>query len=129
MKTTMSIILPWPASAVSPNARVHWSVKQAAVRVMKRRAKLEALALLGGRKVRATGYRILACVADRRKHDYDNIIASCKGYLDGIAAAFDQDDAEWEFNGMRLTRNNDKREMVIIMELAGESVFSSKDKE
>jgi len=92
-----TVSLPWPSPALSPNARGHWGVKARAVK----RYRHDAAAL-----ARAAGCRKLACdrlaVAvtfyppDRRQRDTDNMLASIKSGLDGIADALGVDDSRWE---------------------------------
>ena len=89
------IVLPWPSTDLSPNARVHWSRKARAAK-----------------KARADA-RIIACVANwdiarwpdgqlhlwitfhaptRRLPDDDNMLARFKPMRDGIADALKIDD-------------------------------------
>jgi crossover junction endodeoxyribonuclease RusA len=116
MSARLTLTLPWPEAAASPNARVHWSLKSRAARRMRGRARLETLAQLGGRKVRAIGYRIVGLVTDRRRRDRDNLAASCKAYLDGIAAALGQDDCVWKFHGVEW-RVAAKKGVAIVLTL------------
>jgi len=91
-----TVSLPWPSPALSPNARGHWGVKARAVK----RYRHDASAL-----ARVAGCRDLGCdrlaVAvtfhppDRRRRDTDNMLASIKSGLDGIADALGVDDSAW----------------------------------
>lgn len=45
-------------------------------------------------------YRLRFVFKDKRRRDRDNAAACCKNYLDGIADATLQNDADWEFNGV-----------------------------
>ncbi len=89
--------LPWPDKALSPNSRVHWAVKAAAVKEYRELGY--ALALQAGMRrdwpegplwVWATGFP-----ADRRRRDSDNLFASMKGCVDGIAQAMGVDDSRF----------------------------------
>lgn len=90
------LVLPWPFRALSPNARVHWRVKSAAARAAKHDAYMLAKAAdwhriewpaEGRLHVWIDGYR-----PSRRHHDHDNLLASLKAALDGIADAMGIDD-------------------------------------
>ena len=80
------IILPWPDKKLSPNARTHWASKAKAVKSARNAA---------GWATRACGVRINGDGAidlhitfyppDNRSRDTDNLLASCKGILDGVA--------------------------------------------
>ncbi|MDR1190643.1 MAG: hypothetical protein LBK60_03125 [Verrucomicrobiales bacterium] len=115
--SALTINLPWPPAAVSPNARVHWSEKHAAIKKMKGWAIWETKCQEDWPHLKAAGYRIVAVVDDRRRRDRDNLAASCKAYLDGIAAALGQDDSAWEFYGVAIEQGAEKR-IKIILELA-----------
>lgn len=90
------IRLPWPPRDLSPNARGHWSKKARAAK--KYRADTRLLS-------QAMGCRALGCDAltveitfappDRRPRDQDNMLASIKAGLDGIADATGVDDSTW----------------------------------
>lgn len=86
---TVTLTLPWPAAALSPNARVHWAVKAKAAREAKQTAFVVA------RQYRATSHdwRGLAppvallvtfYAPDRKARDTDNLIASLKAGIDGL---------------------------------------------
>lgn len=94
MKT---LTLPWPSDkALSPNARVHWSVKARAKKAMRHSWAL--LAKSQGLKAAATENLELHLVfmqKDRRQRDLDNLLASCKAGLDGLADVLAVDDSKW----------------------------------
>jgi crossover junction endodeoxyribonuclease RusA len=93
--TETSIALPWPAAALSPNARPHWAAKARAVK--------EARMLAGWMVRTAVQQRakdwphvnvaMTFCPPDNRRRDLDNIIASHKAATDGIADALGIDDS------------------------------------
>jgi len=89
----VTIVLPLPAPALSPNARVHWAKKAKATKAYRNHAWSEAkTATWDGStyrpprweraEVRATFY-----FPDRRRRDRDNMLASLKSAFDGIADA------------------------------------------
>jgi len=91
----IEIPLPWPDRRLSPNARLHW----AALARAKREARNVAIvatwrhargqSLSGDGPLRVT-LRFLP--PDRRARDWDNLLASMKAGLDGIAQALGVDD-------------------------------------
>lgn len=93
------ILLPWPPRALSPNARVHWAVKHKASKRQRRDAELLARRAgydridwpeTGRLCVWVTGYPM-----DRRRRDADNMLASIKHALDGIAEVMGVDDSRF----------------------------------
>lgn len=105
------VILPWPDKRLSPNARVHhltlWRVKKKA----KGDAKLITLAaiLKGTIPVDAWWHRharlrvsILAVPKIMRERDEDNLQASLKAALDGIAEALGVNDSRFRIEGTEI---------------------------
>lgn len=97
-KLTFEVELPWPAKELSPNARQHWA---AAARAKKAyRARCRALGLAAGLGlVPASAERLAVHLdffpPDKRARDWDNMIASMKAGLDGLADAMGVDDSRW----------------------------------
>lgn len=93
----ISLLLPWPSDkALSPNARVHWAEKARAKKAMRHSWAL--LAKSQGLKAAATENLELHLVfmqKDRRPRDLDNLLASCKAGLDGLADVLAVDDSKW----------------------------------
>ena len=86
------IILPWPPKELNPNARVHWS-KLAKYKKLYRAegwaaAKQVAKPALDG-KIHLS---IVFYPPNKQKRDLDNMLASLKAGLDGIADAWGVDD-------------------------------------
>lgn len=90
----MILVASWPASVLSPNNRAHWRRKAAARKAQRQDGYLLALGLKPRlASVDATiPVRLEFCPPDRRGRDLDNMLASCKGLLDGIAEAMCVDD-------------------------------------
>lgn len=88
------VTLGWPKPALSPNARVHWSVQHKAKAVAKHEAfhaALEAGARhLKGAKAAAISFDFTPPTT--RNRDQDNLIATMKAALDGISQAIGIDD-------------------------------------
>jgi crossover junction endodeoxyribonuclease RusA len=90
--------LPWPAPALSPNSRAHWS-KAAKARAEAKRTAW-ALALEAGFPTHCKGpvsVSLRFCPPDARRRDMDNAFASMKASLDGIAEAMCVDDRHFVF--------------------------------
>lgn len=93
--TALTVVLPLPHKALSPNSRGHWAVKAKAVKKARADAYAATIAVMreGGPRgfmivppakanVRATFYKRTKAHADT-----DNAAASLKAYLDGMADA------------------------------------------
>lgn len=94
----MRIELPWPDSSLAPNRKNgrHWGAVHSAK--VKRLADARYLTLYA---MRSTGYvppagalalSLTFCPPDRRRRDLDNLLASLKADLDGVAQAMGVDD-------------------------------------
>lgn len=97
---TITIDLPWPPPAASPNARGHWSKTAKARKQLRADAyfltrseaiKRDALPM-ESRKIEVT---VEFHPPDARRRDLDNCIGAAKGLMDGIADAILIDDSEW----------------------------------
>jgi crossover junction endodeoxyribonuclease RusA len=87
------IVFPWPPKELSPNARTHWARKARFTKAYRtecwaltRQAKA-AIDFVGPIQVSLT-----FCPPDRRQRDLDNMLASVKAALDGMALALDVND-------------------------------------
>jgi crossover junction endodeoxyribonuclease RusA len=98
---TYAIELPWPAKELSPNARQHWSAAARAKKAYRLRCKAvgdaAGLALV---PKGATGVlvHLVFIKPDRRARDWDNMLASMKSGLDGLADAMGVDDSMWRLS-------------------------------
>lgn len=93
-KPCKSVLLPYPNKDLNPNKRKNYHVK---AKVFKE-AKNEAytLAIKAGLKgIQQRKLRLLFSPPDRRRRDLDNMHASMKAALDGIALAIGCDDSEF----------------------------------
>lgn len=89
--------LTWPSDkALSPNARVHWSVKAKAKKWLRTAWAVEALAQdLGPSTAKRLELHVVFMQRDRRPRDLDNLLASAKAGLDGLADVLKVDDSNW----------------------------------
>lgn len=91
-----TVKLPWPHKHLSPNARVHWSKKAKEAR--RARHDAAACALEAGIRHIEAGrllVKLIFCPPDRRHRDLDNMLASAKSLMDGIADVTGVDDSRW----------------------------------
>lgn len=89
----MIATFPWPPRELSPNARGHWSKKAKAAKAY--RLVCFYLAKEAGMAAPADGpvnLRIEFVPPDRRPRDLDNMLASIKSGLDGLAEAIGVND-------------------------------------
>jgi len=89
--------MPWPAMReLSPNWRGHWSGKAKAKKRL--RAAWAGAALEQGARrlaVSALTIRLVFVPPDKRSRDLDNLLASVKAGLDGLADVLGVDDSKW----------------------------------
>ena len=94
----MTVTLPWPDKRMSPNARVHrMAVAQIRKKYRADCAWLAKAAQMNFAHLAQTGLhlRITFNPPDRRARDLDNMLASIKSGLDGIADVIGVDDSKW----------------------------------
>lgn len=98
---TYLIELPWPAKELSPNARQHWSAAARAKKAYRTRCRV--LGDASGLSLVPKGTeRVLVHLEffppDRRIRDWDNMVASMKSGLDGLADSMGVDDGKWRLS-------------------------------
>ncbi len=91
-----SIILPWPPKELSPNARHHWR-KLAPIKKKYRSTCAWECKAQGVKKMDVYSLHVSITFhpPDGRKRDLDNMLASIKSGLDGVADAVGVDDSNW----------------------------------
>lgn len=93
-KPCKSVLLPYPNKDLNPNKRLNPHVKAKVFKAAKNEAY--TLAIEAGLKgIRQRKLRLLFSPPDRRRRDLDNMHASMKAALDGIALAIGCDDSEF----------------------------------
>lgn len=93
--------LPWPARALSPNVRVHWSVESKA----KKKYRRDCYYATRATKASASGAVTLSFIFNpphNRSYDKDNLIAQMKSGIDGIADALGVDDKYFHLGAVEL---------------------------
>lgn len=93
-----AITLPWPDKALSPNARTHFHAKAKIAKVYREQAYWTAKASpLAMPREGNIALRIEFYPPDARKRDLDNMLASVKSAIDGIADAHAVNDLRFGF--------------------------------
>jgi crossover junction endodeoxyribonuclease RusA len=95
----ITLKLPWPSSALSPNSRKHWAVL--AKEKKKYRAKCAYEALAQGVKnidAKKLHVSIVFHPPTRRAFDLDNLLARMKSGLDGLSDVIGVDDKNWSIH-------------------------------
>jgi crossover junction endodeoxyribonuclease RusA len=90
----MIVCFPWPDKGLSPNARLHRMAKAKLVREARLRAFYVAKAAMpfGINWPETCHLDITFHPPDRRRRDLDNMLASAKSCVDGLADAMKVDD-------------------------------------
>ena len=92
----ITIRLPWPPKELSPNARVHWAKKAGVSQKYRQDARWLTLCEMAGNCYPdLTRLRLTFCPPDKRRRDLDNMLASIKNGIDGIADALGVDDSNF----------------------------------
>jgi crossover junction endodeoxyribonuclease RusA len=94
------IYLRFPPKALSPNARLHWRAVARTKKIYRHECFIEAkrqgvLKMASSEKVKVS---LVFYPPDKRKRDWDNMLAACKSGLDGLADAMGVDDRNWELS-------------------------------
>lgn len=120
------ISLPWPPKGLSPNDRRH----RMAVARIKRQYRADcawSTIAAGVRNIKARGLRVRVTFhpPDRRARDTDNMLASIKAGLDGVADVVGIDDSRWE---LVLARGSPERHgrVELVLEPIGEIIRGEK---
>lgn len=113
------IICPWPAKELNPNRRVFWRRVAQHRKAQRDAAHYATLAAVPPEvrrclsKRRPLRVRLEFVPPNRMRRDLDNLLAACKGMLDGVADALQTDDAHFEIT-FALSREPVKGGKVIV---------------
>ena len=114
----LTICLPLPARALSPNARVHPISLHRHKKAAKQRAYIEIRHAAGMFRLPPfSRYTLTFHHATNRSRDDDNAAASCKAYRDGIAEGLGVDDNTLRLTGetrLLIDRENPRLEITLI---------------
>ena len=95
MNPSLELSLPWPPKDLSPNVRKHWRGLAKHKAAYRERCRLETLLQCHPSRVKLPNFIHLVMEfvpPDRRKRDRDNLVASMKSGLDGMADALEIND-------------------------------------
>lgn len=96
---TMIFTLPWPPKELSPNARLHHMAKARAKKMYRSACGWTAKQQGAGRiDAERLTVHIQFVPPDRRARDVDNMLASIKAGLDGLADVIGVDDRHWRIS-------------------------------
>lgn len=92
----MILTLPWPQRILSPNARAHYMAVGKAKKALRAEWAWQAKAQ-GAGEIAAKSLTVALEFhkPSRRAMDMDNMLASCKAGLDGLADVLGVDDSKW----------------------------------
>lgn len=92
---TGRFVLPWPPKGLSPNARLHWAALSKLKKQYREACRLQVLAQGAQPMEGCLRVQLEFVPPDRRKRDWDNLVASMKAGLDGLADALQVDDSQF----------------------------------
>lgn len=92
----VNLILPWPPTQLSPNARTHWAVLAKHKKAYRQACAVQAMAQ-GAKPIKADKLHLTLTfyAPTRRAFDLDNALARIKSGLDGLADVLQVDDKHW----------------------------------
>ena len=96
MLEPITFTLPWPPSALSPNARQHWSQLSKAKKAYRAACAWTAKEQ-GAQRIEAERLHLTITFVppNRRAHDLDNCLSRFKAGADGLADVLGVDDKHW----------------------------------
>ena len=112
VRVMIQFTLPWPAKALHSNARVHWAVKARATRIARQDAALIARAAGVGNWPNAT--ILIEYWPPTLRGDPQNIPASLKALLDGLADAMGCDDRHFRVDFPRVFAGTKKGGEIVF---------------
>lgn len=94
-----TLTLPWPPKQLSPNVRIHWATKAKHAKGYKTAcyAITKSAGLPTPYPTGKIALRLDFCPPNRHKRDLDNLLASMKAGIDGVAWALGVDDSRFTF--------------------------------
>jgi crossover junction endodeoxyribonuclease RusA len=98
---SLEVVLPWPGVELSPNGRKHWSAKARATKAYRDTAYVLGRQAMGHRGAAPEGdYRVALRFRppNIRNRDQDNMVASMKSGLDGLAQAMGLNDHKFRLD-------------------------------
>jgi crossover junction endodeoxyribonuclease RusA len=112
-----TITIPWPPAALSPNKRYHWAVKSKAAKAYRGAVYTICCASRLRRPDDSAHISIVFHPPDNRRRDIDNMLASLKSGLDGLADYLEIDDSRWTIS---MCRDDPVKNGQVFIEVSGE---------
>ena len=113
----MTITLPWPPRALSPNARGHWAAKaKAAVQYKRDCIWVCKAAHLTRFNTETAQLDIVFRPKTARRQDLDNMLASAKYALDAISYVIGIDDSKFS---LKLSRGTPVKGGQVVVTIGG----------
>lgn len=104
----LSITVPFDVGRTSPNRRMHWAVR--AREVKRARLFAESAWRAAGSPTMTEPVDVSLLVRRGRRMDLDNLLASCKGALDGLFnEAITPDDSETWVRSLRVAQETGRQ--------------------
>ena len=94
------IYLRFPPKGLSPNARLYWAIVAKIKKSYRYECYIEAVKQ-GAKKITTPKRLEVALVfypPDKRRRDWDNMLAAIKSGLDGLSDAIGVDDRHWDLS-------------------------------
>jgi Holliday junction resolvase RusA-like endonuclease len=116
----LRIVLPWPSSKLSPNARGNWAQKHRYTKAARSDAAIAAMAAMREQGWITADNAITSITyyspdADWRKRDRDNFLAILKPHFDGMAdVGVIANDSGFTHHPVRFVRDANKRVEVVV---------------
>lgn len=115
----LTITLPWVDSRLLPNRKngKHWGTTQAAKVRARQDGHMATLSALSRNKIllsKTVPLKLTFAMPDNRHRDLDNLLASQKHALDGIAQALGVDDKCFRPITIDVARDSKKQGFVIV---------------
>ena len=120
----MNFVIDWPDRRLFPNARVHWAVKASKVHDARARAQIQAMSCLETisddernwlQSDSKLPYGLVIVPPDKRHRDEDNVIASLKSSLDGIATGLGVNDSRFRLSWIRWAEPSKMAHIVVAL--------------
>ena len=127
----IEIVLGWPPSDLSPNARLHWAKLAKAKKSYRQKCNTVSKNQLKKYKYDNLPERLVLEMTfippDRRNYDRDNLVARMKSGIDGLADALRINDKR--FNTVISTMDTDYLGGFVRIRILKETPYGTKDQE
>lgn len=127
----IEVVLGWPPSELSPNARLHWAKLAKAKKSYRQKCNTVSKHQLKKYKYDELPEKLVLEMTfippDRRNYDRDNLVARMKSGIDGLADALRINDKR--FNTVISTMDTDYLGGFVRIRILKETPYGTKDQE